>query len=159
MNISWLSKRISDWFERVILSALQLLLMITIVIAVLDLIYVMWLGLTLRLPSIATLPEMQLALQRAFAAVLLVLIGLELMETLRIYLFDHRVRLEVVLVGALIALCRHIIQLDVAHLDGTVSLGIAALVLALTAGYFLLRRVGPIRQQESQNVAESHPEP
>jgi len=159
VNSLWPSKRVTDWFERAVLSALQLLLMIMIVIAVLELVYLIWVGLSLKLASIDSLPEMQVALQRAFAAVLLVLIGLELMETLRVYLLDHRVRLEVVLVVALIALCRHIIQLDVVHLDGLVTIGIAALLIALTGGYFLLRRLDSASSRLSKNDVESGSEP
>jgi uncharacterized membrane protein (DUF373 family) len=78
--------------------------------------------------------------QRGFAAVLLLMLGLELLDSLRTYFTEHRVRLEMILIVAMIALCRHVILLDVEHLDAMQLLGISALALALTTGYFLVKR-------------------
>jgi uncharacterized membrane protein (DUF373 family) len=78
-------------------------------------------------------------MQQGFGGILLVLIGLELLETVRAYLQDHHVRLEVVLIVALIALGRHILELNLEALNGVTLIGIAALMLALTGGYFLIR--------------------
>ena len=44
-----------------------------------------------------------------------------------------------ILIVAVIAVSRHIIQLDFEHADGFVLIGIGALVISLTAGYFLVR--------------------
>jgi uncharacterized membrane protein (DUF373 family) len=47
----------------------------------------------------------------------------------------------VILIVAMIALGRHIILLDVEHLDAMQLLGIGALALALTTGYYLVKRI------------------
>jgi uncharacterized membrane protein (DUF373 family) len=146
-NTLWPGERLTRAFERVILSAVQLLLMVLILLAVLDLGYLLWHGATTQLASIDTVGELQKAQQRGFAGVLLVLIGLELLETIRAYLHDHHVRLEVVLIVAIIAVGRHVIQLDFEHLSGMSLLGIAALMLALVAGYFLVRRSAALRHE------------
>ena len=145
----WLSERVTHVFERGVLSAVQLLLMVLIALAVIDLAWLLWRGATTMLMAIDSVSELQKALQRGFAGALLVLIGLELLETLRAYVHDHHVRLEVVLVVAVIALGRHIIQLDLEHLDGLSLLGIAVLMVALTGGYVLVRRLGALRQRET----------
>jgi uncharacterized membrane protein (DUF373 family) len=80
------------------------------------------------------------AVQRAFSGILLIVLGLELLETLRVYFTQHRVRLELVIVVALIAVSRHVINLDFEHLSGASIAGIAALIVALTGGYYLVRR-------------------
>jgi len=69
-----------------------------------------------------------------------VVLGLELLETLRAYFTEHRVRLEVILVVAIIAVGRQVIQIDFEHTPGMVLLGLSGLILALTLGYFLIKK-------------------
>jgi uncharacterized membrane protein (DUF373 family) len=52
------------------------------------------------------------------------------------------VRLEIILVVAIIAVGRHVINLDVQHLSGAEIAGVAALILALTGGYYLVKKAG-----------------
>lgn len=134
------SERIGRYFEAIIVGALQLLLMVVIVIAVVDL----WIILATTLfnqglSELKTVPDLQRALQRSLAGVLLVLLGLEMMEALRTYFSEHRVKVEVILILALIAVGRHIIQLDFEHLDGFMLVGIAVLIIALSVGLALFR--------------------
>ena len=77
--------------------------------------------------------------QGVLLAPLFILIGVELLETLKAYLRSHVVRVELVVEVALIALARKIIVLDptVAAFD---LLAIAALVVALAAALFAARR-------------------
>jgi hypothetical protein len=70
------------------------------------------------------------SVQTAFSGVLLIILGLELMETLRVYFRSHRVRLETILAVAIIAVGRHVINLDVEHMSGGSLMGVAAVVLA-----------------------------
>uniref|UniRef100_UPI003F498E45 phosphate-starvation-inducible PsiE family protein n=1 Tax=Cupriavidus yeoncheonensis TaxID=1462994 RepID=UPI003F498E45 len=92
-----------------------------------------------RVRSIDTIPELMKSVQTAFSGVLLIILGLELMETLRVYFKSHRVRLETILAVAIIAVGRHVINPDVEHMAGASLFGVAAVVLALTGGYFLVR--------------------
>ena len=71
----------------------------------------------------------------------MVLLGLELLETLKTYLTHHRFRLEVVLVVGSIAVARHIIQLDFQHATGGFLAGLGVLIASLVAGYYLLQRI------------------
>ena len=153
-NALWPGERITHGFERGVLSALQLLLMALVLLAVLDLVWLLWRGATTTLMVIDSVEELRKALQRGFAGILLVLIGLELLETLRAYLHDHHVRLEAVLVIAVIAVGRHIIQLDLEHMNGFSMIGIAALMLALTLGYFMVRRRGRFRRESASPMSE-----
>ncbi len=79
-------------------------------------------------------------LRPVFSGFLLILIGLELMKTIAMYLADHVVQVEVVLTVAMIAVARHAIEIDYGNAGIGELVGTAALVLALTAGYFLYRR-------------------
>jgi uncharacterized membrane protein (DUF373 family) len=74
-----------------------------------------------------------------FGFFLLILIGLELLETIRAYLAEHVVHVEIVLEVALIAVARKVIILDVKEYSSLTILAIAALILALAVAFFLER--------------------
>ena len=75
-----------------------------------------------------------------FGFFLLVLIGVELLETIKAYLKDHMIHVEIVLEVALIAIARKIIVLDLEKCDGLSILGVAALVASVAAAYFCIKR-------------------
>jgi uncharacterized membrane protein (DUF373 family) len=135
-------ERFMRLFERGIIYAAQALLMLVIIAALLQLWYLFAVALRERLVDINTIPMLTEAVQRAFSGVLLIVLGLELLETLRVYFTHHRVRLEIILVVAIIAVGRHVINLDFERLSGAMVAGIAALVVALTGGYYLVRKAG-----------------
>jgi uncharacterized membrane protein (DUF373 family) len=75
-----------------------------------------------------------------FGFFLLVLIGLELLASVKMYLEDDIVHVELVMLIALIAVSRKIIVIDYEKIDGLTVVGIAALVLVLSVGYYLMKR-------------------
>jgi len=75
-----------------------------------------------------------------FGLFLLVLIGVELLETIKAYLKENVVHFEVVLTVAMIAIARKVITLDVKELPGLTLLGIAAIIVALAAANYYFRR-------------------
>lgn len=75
-----------------------------------------------------------------FSFFLLILIGIELLETIKMYLDDRKVHVEVVLLVALIAVARKAIVLDYQKYSALTILGMAGLLLALAGGYFLVKR-------------------
>jgi uncharacterized membrane protein (DUF373 family) len=79
-------------------------------------------------------------LLEVFGQFLLVLIGIELVHSVKIYIEQREFHLEAVLAVALVAVARKIITLDAKAMPEGTLLGIAAIVLALVIGYYLLRR-------------------
>jgi|SRR6185437_4382793 len=75
-----------------------------------------------------------------FGKVLLVVLGIELLETLRAFASEGRVRAEIVLTVAVIALARKIILLEPEHTSGFILLGDAALLAALAVAYRVFAR-------------------
>lgn len=75
-----------------------------------------------------------------FGQFLLVLIGIELLHSMKVYVERREIHLEAVLVVAMIAVARKIVVLDPKEMPGGALLGIAAVMLALTLGYYLVRR-------------------
>ena len=76
-----------------------------------------------------------------FGLVFMILIGLELLETIKTYLTEDQLHVEIVLVVAIIAIARKVIILDVKeYIDSPLTLvGIASIILALASGYFFVR--------------------
>ncbi len=75
-----------------------------------------------------------------FSFFLMVLIGLELVETIKMYLDENVFHVEVVVLVAIIAVARKIIVIDYGSVSYEILLSIAALMIVLSAGYFLLKR-------------------
>lgn len=158
--------RAQSLFEVVVVRVLQLFLAIVIVTAIVEFATIIYDAIAANLlrgetsgnRAISTVPDLQRVVQRAFAAVLLVILGLELLETLRTFFSEHGKRLRIIIVVALIAVSRHIIQMDFEHLAGDVILGISALVLALAASYYLIVRVASSPMEDSAHRADERAE-
>lgn len=76
-----------------------------------------------------------------FGLFMLVLIGIELLETIiKTYINQGQPHYEVVLSVAIIAIARKVIILDLKKVDSLSLIGIAFIIIALTAGYFLMKR-------------------
>lgn len=133
--------RLSGSVQQLLLVGVQvfLLLIIILAVALLGVLTYRSIG-DGQLLAIDSAPEFQMRVQNAFGGALLVLLGLELLETVRTYFNEHRVRLEVIMIVAMIAVSRHIITIDFEHADGPWLAGVAALVIALGAAYYLVRR-------------------
>ena len=134
--------RVGRVFEVVVVRAVQILLMIMTATAVIVLFSLSWQVLRDTGLHFENVPELHHLAQRGFGGVLLVLLGLELLDTLKTYFSQHRVRAEVILIVALIAVGRHIIQLDFDSAQGGPLAGLSALMLALAIGLFLVKKVG-----------------
>jgi uncharacterized membrane protein (DUF373 family) len=79
-------------------------------------------------------------LLEVFGYFLLVLIGVELLETLRAYLRKDVIHVRVVLEVALIAMARKVIILEADSVTSSTLLGIAALILALGIAFYFERQ-------------------
>ncbi len=75
-----------------------------------------------------------------FGMFLLVLIGIELLETVKMYLTQHTVHVEVVFMVAMIAIARKVIVLDIKELPSLSLIGIGVVIVSLAVGYYLLKK-------------------
>jgi uncharacterized membrane protein (DUF373 family) len=88
-------------------------------------------------------------LLEVFGYFLLVLIGVELLETLRAYLKKDVIHVRVVLEVALIAMSRKVITEEPNTVPALTLFGIAALILALAVAFYFERRSpSPVRHPE-----------
>ena len=77
-----------------------------------------------------------------FGLFLMVLIGLELMTSLVMYLETLSLHADLMLLIAITAFTRKVVILDAKAIDPMILFGVGFVILALTAGFFLMRRSG-----------------
>ena len=75
-----------------------------------------------------------------FGLFLMVLIGLELMATMHMYVTDHIIHVEMMFLVALTAVTRKVVVLDTVKTEPLLVFALGFLILALSGGYFLLRK-------------------
>jgi uncharacterized membrane protein (DUF373 family) len=152
-------------FEAVVLHTMAVLLMIVLAFATYWLVFT-FLGRIMSADSathtITDTDALHNAFQKAMAGIFVVLIGIELLETIRTYNTHRRFRLEIVLVVGAIAVARHVIQLDFHHVDGQFMAGLGVLIFALVAGFWLLQRMpqnhpGDLADPDSCRTKETDP--
>ncbi|HVP00294.1 MAG TPA: phosphate-starvation-inducible PsiE family protein [Bryobacteraceae bacterium] len=126
--------------EVVTVSALQVLAILLVAVATVILYILFYQGLRTQAAHIESVGGLLFVMQKAFAGILTVVLGLELLETLKAYFAEHHVRLEVILVVAIIAVGRHVLEVDFDHTTGVELLGLSGVILSLSLGYFLVKR-------------------
>ena len=76
-----------------------------------------------------------------FGFFFMILIGLELIETIKVYLSEEVIPVEIIFLVAIIAVTRKVIILDVKELDPLTLIGMAAIIVSLSVGYFFVKKV------------------
>ena len=124
-------------FERIIVLALLGMMMLVVFLSVMELAVIL-VEQMIKPPRVILLNINELL--NIFGFFLIVLIGLELVETLKVYIVDEKVHVEIVFLVAIIAITRKVIILDVKHMEPLNLIGIACIILALSIGYFVLKK-------------------
>ena len=131
MRLSYLDK-----FQKFIIVILAILTGLVVMLATLELVYVI--ALDLLSPPIVLLDSKELL--DIFGYFLLILIGIELLETFSIYIRERAINVQVVLLVAMIALARKVIILDVEKIQSLTLFAIGFVILALAAGYYMVKK-------------------
>lgn len=124
-----------EWFEHLITMVLLLFMMLAVLLATVDVGRQIFSELLRQPFMLLEVTEVS----SVFGFVFMVLIGLELLETIKTYLSSEQLHVEVVFLVAMIAIARKVILLDVKHMEAPILYGIAAIILALAVGFFFLR--------------------
>jgi len=77
-----------------------------------------------------------------FGVFMLVLIGIELLDTIKVYLKENVVHVEVVVLVAIIAIARKVVVLKIEAMEGTTVIGLAFIIVALAVAYYLIKKAG-----------------
>ncbi len=124
-------------FERVIVASLLFMLMLAVLSSTVELAVLLFNQL-MQPPRMFLLDMSELL--EIFSFFLMVLIGVELLEIVKDYLKEDTLHIEVVFLVAMIAVARKVIVLDYKTTSPGTLLAIAAVILSLCAGFYLLKR-------------------
>jgi len=120
-------------FEQVIVIALIAMMAVVVFFSTIELAWIIYTDL-----SVAPYFMIEIdSLLKIFGFFLLILIGIELLETIKAYLAEHVIHVEIVLEVALIAIARKVIILDLKDYSGVTVLAIAALIVSLAVAYYV----------------------
>jgi uncharacterized membrane protein (DUF373 family) len=129
-------------FEKWIYASLMIMLMLLLIAAVVDLARFLFITVILDTPWVLESREV-IELLGAF---LLVLIGVELLDTIKAYFKENAIHVEIVVLLAIIAVARKVILLDPTGVNGIEYgfelMGIGVIVVGLAAGYYLIKKAG-----------------
>lgn len=113
---------------------LAVLMVFVIIMGVIDVVWVLYQRLT-------SPPFMLLEISDilgTFGAFMAVLIAIEIFVNITIYLRDDVIHIQIVMATALMAIARKIIILDMKEVSVNEMLGLAAITLAMSIGYWLV---------------------
>ncbi len=123
-------------FERIVVHTLIVMMMVVVALATVELGWIIVKD--IMSPPIFFMEIKELL--EIFGFFMLVLIGVELLETIKAYLIEGVIHVEIVLEVALIAVARKIIILDLEKYGSLTLVGIAAVVIALAIACYAVKR-------------------
>lgn len=152
--MNWKQKVLETFrkFEMGIVLALALMMAVVVLVSTFEFCF-------LIIGNIISPPYLQLGLDQLldiFGLFLMILLGLELLETVKAYLREDVFHVEVVMLVAIIALARKVIILDIKNVPGDRLAGLALIIAALSGGYYFLKRLyqaRPVREPLPENKA------
>jgi len=128
--------RYLEKFERIVNWSLLVLMAGVVLLATVELAWIL-------VKDVLTPPVFLLEIHELlelFSLFLLVLIGIELLHSVKTFILRREIHLESVLTVAMIAVARKIIVLEPKEWPEGTLLGLAALVLALSISYYVMQR-------------------
>ena len=123
-------------FEKIMYIALIILLGGVVIFSIAELVWILYEGLFLT--SVYRLENKELL--NIFGFFLLVVIGIEILDTLKAYLRENVIHVEIVILVAVIAIARKVIILDPATSDGGLMAGMGVIVVGLGIAYYLIKK-------------------
>lgn len=123
-------------FENVIIMSLAVMMSLVILLSTIELGWII-------ANDIITPPVFLLNINELldiFGLFLLVLIGVELLTTIKAYAIEKVVHAEVVLTVAMIAITRKVIILEIKEIPGLTLVGIGVIIIALSVGYYYFKK-------------------
>jgi len=128
--------------EKGIYAALMVMLVIVLITAMIDLAMLLFSALLTTSPILMESYEMI----NVLGAFLLVLIGVELLDTIKAYFRENTIHVEIVILLAVIAVARKVILMDPSNMNGFEygfeMMSIGVIIVGLTAGYYLIKKAG-----------------
>ena len=124
--------------QKVIIYSLILLMTAVLILATIELGYYIFKYMIESNYAVINLNQ----LMDLFGVFLLVLIGIELLDTIKVYLKENVMHVEVVVLVAIIAVARKVVVLKIEEIDGLKIIGVAFIIVALAVAYYLVKKSG-----------------
>lgn len=128
--------------EKLIYAVLMIMLIVVLLASLCFLVYSMYDALWLNTRYLLETDEMI----KVLGAFLLVLIGVELLDTIKAYFVENTIHVEIVVLLAIIAVARKVILLEPPKMItfdyGFELMGIGVIVVGLAASYYLIKKAG-----------------
>jgi len=123
-------------FERFIVICLTLMMVVVVTLTTMELAWIIFRDIVSDPIILLEIDE----ILEIFGFFLLVLIGIELLETIKAYLKTKVVHVEIVLEVALIAISRKVIIMNLEKYESLTLVGIAALIAAVSLAFLVVKR-------------------
>lgn len=122
---------------RVCVRLLAILMVFVIIMGVVDVGWTIYQKLMSPPIFILTITDML----ATFGAFMAVLIAIEILINITVYLRDDVIHVKIVMATALMAIARKVIILDFAEVEASYVYAIAAVVISMSAGYWLIHQL------------------
>ncbi len=136
--------------ENIILIIVLLVFSLILILALVDIVYEIVLEI-INPPFIIIKAERLIDI---FSIFLILLIGLELLETIKAYLKEDILHVELVILLAIIAISRKVIVWNFNQLSNKEFTSLAIMIVALSFSYFLLKLKLPRRKNKKEKEPE-----
>ncbi|HCH5588658.1 TPA: phosphate-starvation-inducible PsiE family protein [Vibrio parahaemolyticus] len=117
--------------------ALSILMVFVIIMGVIDVSWILYKKLTSPPFFILTISDML----ATFGAFMAVLIAIEIFINITIYLRENVIHVKIVMATALMAIARKVIIIDFDTLSAMYLIGIAAVMISMSIGYWLVHKL------------------
>ncbi|MGF6928032.1 uncharacterized membrane protein (DUF373 family) [Chitinophaga sp. W2I13] len=77
-----------------------------------------------------------------------ILLALEILETVKVFEKSHEVKIRIILMICMIAVSRKILMLDIFEGNPMSEIVLAALMVGLSGGYYLINKKPSVRSEE-----------
>lgn len=127
-------------FEKIVFTVLVIILISYIAIEIIELLYQFTIAMFKGNDDDSRLFISNALLKEVLPVFFNILIAIELIDTFTVYVQKHSIKVLNILLIGLIAIGRKLIAYDFNDSDGISNIGLAALIISLAGGYFLIKK-------------------
>lgn len=127
-------------FEKVVFYILSAIIVVYIAVEIVELIYQFGKALIIFGDTSERLLITKEQTAQVLPVFFNVLIAVELIDTFNMYIKEHSIKVQSILLIGLIAIGRKLLVLDIGHADGLSNIGLASIIISLSLGYYLVKK-------------------
>jgi len=133
-------KKLLLYFERAVIVALLGLMAVVILVSLYELSVLIFRDIFIIQDESAQTLFSENSILEILSFIMLVVISLELFETIKLYLDRHVISADFIILVALTAVARKIIIMDYSRYEPLMVIGLGTIVIALALGYYFIKK-------------------